>query len=59
MSQDGMSRLEEIVRAVVTGPEGGSDSTMTVLAAELRTKVKQQRSDFVTPASPEIPCGGR
>ena len=40
MSQDGMSRLEEIVRAVVTSPEGGSDSTMTVLAAELRTRPK-------------------
>lgn len=38
MSQDGMSRLEGIVRAVVTGPDGGSDSSMTVLAAELRTR---------------------
>jgi len=37
MSQEGMARLEEIVRAVVTGPEGVPGSTMTVLAAELRT----------------------
>jgi hypothetical protein len=40
MSQDGMARLEEIVRAVVTGPDGVPDSTMTVLAAELRTRPK-------------------
>jgi hypothetical protein len=39
MSQDGMARLEEITRAaVVTGPEGVPDSTMMVLAAELRTR---------------------
>jgi len=40
MSQEGMARLEEIVRAVVTGPEGVPGSTMTVLAAELRTRPK-------------------
>ncbi len=38
MSQEGMARLEEIVRAAVTGPERVPDSTMTVLAAELRTR---------------------
>jgi len=40
MSQEGMARLEEIVRAVVTGPAAVPDSTMTVLAAELRTRPK-------------------
>jgi hypothetical protein len=40
MSQDGMARLEEIVRAVVTGSAGVPDPTTRVLAAELRTHPK-------------------
>jgi hypothetical protein len=40
MSQEGMGRLEEIVRAVVIGPEGVPGSAMAVLAAELRTRPK-------------------
>jgi hypothetical protein len=34
MSQEGLARLEEIVRAVVTSPEEVPGSTMTLLAAE-------------------------
>ena len=37
MSQDGVSRLEGIVRTVVIGAEGRADPGMKVLAAELRT----------------------
>jgi hypothetical protein len=40
MSQDGMARLEEVVRAVVTDAEGTSGPAMAVLAAELRTRPK-------------------
>jgi hypothetical protein len=39
MSQDGMKRLEEIVRAVTTGAEGTPEPAM-MLAAELRTHPK-------------------
>jgi hypothetical protein len=35
-----MARLEEIVRAVVTGPEEVPASSMMVLATELRTHPK-------------------
>jgi hypothetical protein len=40
MSQEGLARLEEIVRAVVTSPKEVPGSTMTLLAAELRTRPK-------------------
>ena len=40
MSQDGMTRLEEVVRAVVTDAEGTSGPAMAALAAELRTRPK-------------------
>ena len=40
MSQEGLARLEEIVRAVVTSPAEVPGSTMTLLAAELRTRPK-------------------
>ena len=40
MSQEGMARLEEVVRAVVTGSEGAPEAAMMVLAAELRTRPK-------------------
>jgi hypothetical protein len=40
MSQDGMKRLGEIVRAVATGAEGTPEPAMKVLAAELRTHPK-------------------
>jgi hypothetical protein len=40
MSQEGMARLEEVVRAVVTGSEGALEAAMMVLAAELRTRPK-------------------
>ena len=36
MSQDGVARLEGIVRAVVIGAEGRADPGIKVLAAELR-----------------------
>jgi len=38
MSQEGMARLEEIVRAVGAGSEGAPETAMIVLAAELRTR---------------------
>lgn len=40
MSQDGMARLEEVVRAVVSDAEGTPGLAMAVLAAELRTRPK-------------------
>lgn len=40
MSQEGIARLEEIVRAVVTGSEGAPEATIRGLAAELRTHPK-------------------
>jgi hypothetical protein len=40
MSQDGMARLGQVVRAGVTGAEGIPAPTMRVLAAELRTHPK-------------------
>jgi hypothetical protein len=40
MSQEGIARLEEVVRAVVTGSEGAPEAAMMVLAAELRTRPK-------------------
>ncbi len=40
MSQDGMTRLEEVVRAVVTDAEGTSGPAMAALAGELRTRPK-------------------
>ena len=40
MSQEAMARLEEMVRAVVTGSEGAPEWAMRVLAAELRTRPK-------------------
>ena len=38
MSQDGMARLEEVVRAAVTSAEGTAAPAMAMLAAELRTR---------------------
>ncbi len=40
MSQDGMARLEEIVRAAVAGAEGTVEPALAMLAAELRTRPK-------------------
>jgi hypothetical protein len=40
MSADGVARLEEIVRAVVTGAEGTPEPVTKVLAGELRTHPK-------------------
>jgi hypothetical protein len=37
MSRDGMARLEEVVRAAVTGAEGSPELAMAMLATELRT----------------------
>ena len=38
MSQDGMARLEEVIRAAVTSAEGTAAPAMAMLAAELRTR---------------------
>ena len=37
MSRDGMARLQEVVRAAVTGAEGSAEPAMAILATELRT----------------------
>src|ERR1700730_15881367 len=61
MSQEAMGRLDEIVRAVVIGPEGVPGSAMTVLAAELRTRPKllldalKELSDLGSQSRPRAP----
>ncbi len=61
MSQDGVARLEEIVRAVVIGAEGNADPGMKVLAAELRTHPKllldalKELSDLGSESRPRAP----
>jgi hypothetical protein len=61
MSQDGVARLEEIVRAVVIGAEGRADPSMKVLAAELRThpnlllEALKELSDLGSESRPRAP----
>jgi hypothetical protein len=61
MSQDGVARWEEIVRALVIGAEGNADPGMNVLAAELRTHPKllldalKELSDLGSESRPRAP----
>ena len=61
MSQDGVARLEGIVRAVVIGAEGRADPGMKVLAAELRThpnlllEALKELSDLGSESRPRAP----
>jgi hypothetical protein len=58
-----MARLEEIVRAVVTGAEGTPEPAMKVLSAELRTHPKflldalKELSDLGSESRHRVPDG--